>query len=60
MGGKILETVTQKSFREGGKAVSSAVKDIVNGVKTAELKKKYDSETIKLAKDSIKLVKTTA
>lgn len=60
MGGKILETFSEKKAREGKKELTAAMKDIVNGVKPAELRKKYNSETIKMAKDSIKLVKTTA
>ena len=50
MGGKILESFSEKKIREGEKGIVSAVKDIRNGLKPAELKKKYSPETIRLAK----------
>ncbi len=50
MGGKVLETYTEKTFKAGGKSVVSAVNDIRNGMKPAELKKKYSADTIKMAK----------
>ena len=50
MGGKILESFSEKERRAGEKGIVSAVKDIRNGVKTSELKKKYSEETIKRAK----------
>ncbi len=50
MGGKVLETYTEKTFKAGGKSVVAAVNDIRKGVKLAELKKKYSSDTIKMAK----------
>ena len=50
MGGKVLETYTEKTLKKGARNLASAVKDIRNGVKTAELKEKYDADTIKLAK----------
>ncbi len=50
MGGKILESFTEKAEKNGAKKVVSAVKDIRNGIKTEDLKKKYSAETIKLAK----------
>ena len=50
MGGKVLETYTEKTLKKGARNLASAVKDIRNGVKVAELKEKYDADTIKLAK----------
>ena len=50
MGGKILESYTEKTERKAKKEMVAAVKDIRDGVKPAELKKKYSAETIKLAK----------
>ena len=50
MGGKILESYTEKAEKKGAQKVVAAVKDIRDGVKPAELKKKYSAETIKLAK----------
>ena len=50
MGGKILESFTEKTERKAKKEMVSAVKDIRKGVKTEDLKKKYSAETIKLAK----------
>ncbi len=50
MGGKILESFTEKTERKAKKEMVSAVKDIRKGVKTEDLNKKYSAETIKLAK----------
>ncbi len=37
IGGKILESFSEKKIKEGSKLVYSAVKDIKNGVKSSEL-----------------------
>ena len=50
MGGKILESFTEKTERNGQKKLADAVKDIRKGVKPEELKKKYSADTIKMAK----------
>ena len=54
MGGQILELHSEKVKRiakeEGQKELAEAIKDVRNGLKPADLKKKYSSETIKLAK----------
>lgn len=58
MGGQVLELYSEKvkriaekeGKRNGQIKLTEAVKDIRNGIKPAELKKKYDAETIKLAK----------
>ena len=50
MGGKILETYTEKTFKAGGKNVVAAVNDIRSGMKPAELKKKYTADILKMAK----------
>ena len=54
MGGKVLETYTEKTLKrgikEGQKNLASAVNDIRNGIQPAELRKKYSADTIKLAK----------
>ena len=53
MGGKVLELYSEKKLREGKKEIVSAVKDIRNGLKPAELKGKYSSETIKMARSIV-------
>jgi len=58
MGGKILESFTEKTERNGKLKVANAVKDIGKGINSAELKKKYDAETIKIARDAIKIAKS--
>lgn len=58
MGGKILESYTEKTRRNSQKELANAVRDISSGVEPAELKKKYDAETIKNAKDTIKIAKS--
>lgn len=58
MGGKILESFTEKTERNGKLKVANAVKDIGKGINSAELKKKYDAETIKIARDTIKIAKS--
>lgn len=50
MGGKILESHTEKAMKQGEKNLASAVKDIREGLTATELKKKYSADTIKLAK----------
>ena len=50
MGGQILKSYTEKTFKAGEKNVVSAVNDIRKGVKPAELKKKYSADTLKLAR----------
>jgi len=50
MGGQILESFSETKIKEGQKTLVAAVKDIRNGVKPAELKKKYSAETIRMAK----------
>ena len=50
MGGKILESYTEKTEKRARKEMLEAVKDIKNGMNSASLKKKYSSETIKIAK----------
>ena len=50
MGGKILDTFEEKTRKESSKMIYSAVKDIKNGVKSAELKSKYPADIIKMAK----------
>ena len=55
MGGKILESFSEKKIKEGSKLVYSAVKDIKNGVKSSELKSKYPADVIKMAKNIISL-----
>ena len=55
MGGKILESFSEKKIKEGSKLVYAAAKDIKNGVKSSELKIKYPAEVIKMAKNIINL-----
>ncbi len=50
MGGKVLELYSEKKLKEGEKNLASAIKDVRSGMKPAELKKKYNADTIKLAK----------
>ena len=50
MGGKVLETYTEKTERRTRKEMADAVKDIRKGLSSAELKKKYSAETIRVAK----------
>ena len=49
MGGDILPSYTEKVIKKAQKELISAVKDIRNGTKPSELKKKYSAETIKWA-----------
>ena len=55
MGGKILETYTEKTEKRTRKELVNAVNDIRNGLSSAELKKKYSTETIKAPKLSHRL-----
>ena len=50
MGGKILESYTEKTEKRTRKELINAVNDIRNGLSSAELKKKYSTETIRAAK----------
>ena len=50
MDGRILDTFEEKTRKECLKMMYSAVKDIKNGVKSAELKSKYPADIIKMAK----------
>ena len=50
MGGKVLETFSEKKIKEGSRMVYSAAKDIKSGMKSADLKNKYPTEVIKMAK----------
>ena len=60
MGGKILESFSEKERKKGKKELSAAIKDIASGMKSADLKKKYSAETIKEAKNTLKIVKSIA
>ena len=60
MGGQVLELYTDKVEKKAEKRLAEAIKDIANGVKSSELKKKYSADTIKTAKESIKIAKTIA
>ena len=60
MGGQVLELYTDKVEKKVEKRLAEAIKDIANGVKSSELKKKYSADTIKIAKESIKIAKTIA
>ena len=60
MGGKILESYTEKTERRTRREMTNAVKDIAGGMKMSELKKKYSAETIKSAKETIKAAKSIA
>lgn len=60
MGGQVLELYTDKVEKKVEKRLAEAIKDIANGVKSSELKKKYSADTIKTAKESIKIAKTIA
>ena len=50
MGGKVLELYSEKTEKRARREMANCIKDIRNGVKSAELKKKYNADTIKLAK----------
>ena len=50
MGGKILESYTEKTEKRIRREMANAVKDIRKGLTAEELKKKYSAETLKVAK----------
>ena len=50
MGGKILESYTEKTEKRARKEMADCIKDVRNGMTSSELKKKYTSDTIRLAK----------
>ena len=50
MGGQILESYTEKTRKKSERNLASAIRDVRKGKKPAELKEKYSSDTIKLAK----------
>ncbi|MBR6316453.1 MAG: hypothetical protein IKR58_05580 [Lachnospiraceae bacterium] len=53
MGGKILESYTERTEKNAQKKIVEAVKDIRKGLNSAELKKKYSADTIRLAKSIV-------
>jgi len=55
MGGKVLETYTEKTEKRARKEIHAAAKDIRNGLSSVELKKKYSAETIRVAKSIAQL-----
>lgn len=58
MNGKILPSLEETIQKRVRKELVSAVKDIRNGVKLEELKKKYSDETIMSAYDIERICKS--